>query len=210
MHMSKQRSGRAPPLLRGRRCAPDRRIRLGQRLPLFTASPYGPAGTSHRRGSPSRSLNGGSLTFAHPDLLLACGPRVEREPLGFFPELRTPQSPATHVRAETGHHALARVLHLRHQPNLTRCLPLRSSALMSHIVTGGLHHHARHLLLGQHVGQPQDHRRCGRPGGYRRRRFPAATSSEPNAHLRVGLRDVEPRAAGMHDFHDCLLHTPEQ
>ena len=32
--MSKQRPGRAPPLLRGRRCAPDRRIRLGQRLPF--------------------------------------------------------------------------------------------------------------------------------------------------------------------------------
>ena len=73
-----------------------------------TAGPYGPAGTSHPRGSPSRSLNGGSLTFAHPDLLLACGPRMERALLGFFPELRTPQLPATHVRAETGHHTLVR------------------------------------------------------------------------------------------------------
>lgn len=83
-----------------------------------TASPYSPAETSHRRGSPSRSLNGGSLAFAHPDLLLACGTQVERAPLGFFPELRTPQSPATHAEAETGHHTLTRVLHPRHQPNL--------------------------------------------------------------------------------------------
>ncbi len=56
-------------------------------------------------------------------LLLACGSRMEREPLGFFPELRTPQLPATHVGAETGHHALARVLHLRHQPNLQTVPP---------------------------------------------------------------------------------------
>jgi hypothetical protein len=57
-------------------------------------------------------------------LLLACGPRMEPEPLGVFPELRTPRLPATHVEAETGHRALARVLHLQHQPNLHRCLPL--------------------------------------------------------------------------------------
>ena len=37
---------------------------------------------------------------------------------GFYPGLRTPRLPATHAEAETGHRALARVLHLRHQPNL--------------------------------------------------------------------------------------------
>lgn len=104
-----------------------------------TASPYGPAATSHRRGSPSRDINGGShhspiTPAASPPpgpgsslpagLLLACSPRMEREPLGLFPELRTPQLPATHVEAETGHSALAQVLHPRHQPNLQRCLPL--------------------------------------------------------------------------------------
>jgi hypothetical protein len=56
-------------------------------------------------------------------LLLACSPRMERGPLGFFPELRTPRLPTTHVEAETGHHALARVLHLRHQPNLQTVPP---------------------------------------------------------------------------------------
>ena len=63
------------------------------------ASPYGPAETSHLRGSPSRGVIRGSLTFAHhpqaagcrlragkhrcfpAGLLLACGPRMEREPL---------------------------------------------------------------------------------------------------------------------------------
>src|SRR5665811_1415635 len=34
-------------------------------------------------------------------LLLTCGPRMDRAPLGLNPELRTPPLPATHVRAET-------------------------------------------------------------------------------------------------------------
>ena len=43
---------------------------------------------------------------------------------GFFPRLRTPQLPAAHAEAETGQCALARVLHLRHQPDLQQRLPL--------------------------------------------------------------------------------------
>jgi hypothetical protein len=43
------------------------------------------------------------FTHVHPSgLPLTCGPRMEREPLGLNPELRTPPLPATHVRAETG------------------------------------------------------------------------------------------------------------
>ena len=37
---------------------------------------------------------------------------------GFYPGLRTPRLPTTHAEAETGHRALTRVLHLRHQSNL--------------------------------------------------------------------------------------------
>jgi hypothetical protein len=47
--------------------------------------------------------------FTHvrpPDLPLTCSPRVERGPLGLNPGLRTPQLPATHARAGTGHRAL--------------------------------------------------------------------------------------------------------
>ena len=43
-------------------------------------------------------------------LPLAGGPRMERVPLGFYPELRTPPLPATHVRVETG---------LKHRPRTT-------------------------------------------------------------------------------------------
>ena len=43
-------------------------------------------------------------------------PGWNRSRFGFYPGLRTPQLPATHAEAETGHRALARVLHLRPQP----------------------------------------------------------------------------------------------
>jgi hypothetical protein len=76
-------------------------------------------------GHPNRAPDAGTALRHRPTgLLLACSSRMEREPLGFFPELRTPQSPATHVEAETGHHALARVLHLRPQSNLQQRLLL--------------------------------------------------------------------------------------
>jgi hypothetical protein len=42
---------------------------------------------------------------------------------GFYPGLRTPQLPTEHAEAETGPRTLARVLHLRHQPNLQTVPP---------------------------------------------------------------------------------------
>jgi hypothetical protein len=48
----------------------------------------------------------------HPSgLPLACSPRMEREPLDFSPELRTPPLPAAHVRVGTG---------LEHWPGTTQ------------------------------------------------------------------------------------------
>jgi len=51
-------------------------------------------------------------------------PGWDKGRFGFFPGLRTPQLPATHAEAETGQRALARVLHLRPQPDLQQRLPL--------------------------------------------------------------------------------------
>ena len=83
-------------------------------------SPYGPADTSHRRGSPSRGVIGGSLAFAHHPKTTGCRPgagKRHRFPpvfsspattgwnggrFGFDPGLRTPRSPAEHAGAETG------------------------------------------------------------------------------------------------------------
>jgi hypothetical protein len=149
LRMLKLRPGRAPALPRGRWCAPDRRLSSGRHPPLFRGQSLRPrwnippAGVTftrrqhrftHVRPSPpggwmpprSREPHGLPPVFSSP-----AAPGWNTDRFGFDPRLRTPRSPATHARAETGHRALARVLHPRHQSNLLRCLPL---ALMHHHV----------------------------------------------------------------------------
>lgn len=53
------RPGWVPPLPRGRRCSPWPDAVPGQRLPLPSGQSLHPAGTSHRRGSSLRGINGG-------------------------------------------------------------------------------------------------------------------------------------------------------
>ena len=50
LRMNKTRPGRAPPLPRGRWCAPGRRLSFGRHPPLRCGQSLYPAGTSHRRG----------------------------------------------------------------------------------------------------------------------------------------------------------------
>src|SRR6516225_2276751 len=142
LHMSKLRPGRAPPLSRGRWCAPGRRLSSGRHLPLscgqslrprwnnpsaggtftrrhrrFTAFTHHPEATGRRpeAGRPS----GLPPVFSSP-----APPGWNNGRFGFYLGLRTPQLPATHAKAETGHRALARVLRHRPQPGLQRRLPL--------------------------------------------------------------------------------------
>src|SRR3954471_23055588 len=49
----------------------------------------------------------GSLSFARPPFSSPVAPGEERGPFGLNPGLRTPQSPATHAKEETGHRARA-------------------------------------------------------------------------------------------------------
>jgi len=70
-------------------------------------------------GPEPETHTGFSPVFSSP-----AAPGWNRSGFGFYPGLRTPQLPAAHARAETGHRALARVPHPRHQPGLHRCLPL--------------------------------------------------------------------------------------
>ena len=70
------------------------------------AAPEPGSVTASRRSSPRRTTTGWN------------GSRF-----GFDPGLRTPRSPAEHAEAETGHRALARELHLRHQSNLQTVPP---------------------------------------------------------------------------------------
>lgn len=84
----------------GQRCSRSRLLVTSRRLPLRTGQPC-----------PQRSIPfpGVSISRHHREfactrpsgLPLACGPRMEREPFGVFPELRTLPLPATHVRAGT-------------------------------------------------------------------------------------------------------------
>jgi hypothetical protein len=83
---------------------------FNRHLPLPSGQSLHPAGTSHRR-DPNVTRHRRGFTHVHPPgLPLACDPRMGRGSLGFFPELRTPPLPATHVRAGTGH---------RHWPGTT-------------------------------------------------------------------------------------------
>ncbi len=149
--MLKLRPGRAPALPRGRWCAPGRRLSSGRHLPLSSGQSLRPRlnipsagvtftrrhqGFTHVRPSPhtaGRRAGPGSKRCFPPVFSSPTPPGWNGSRFGFNPGLRTPQSPATHAEAETGHRALARVLHPRHHlpSSLQRCLPL---ALMHHHV----------------------------------------------------------------------------
>ena len=88
---------------------------FNRHLPLSSGQSLHPANTSHRR-DPNVTRHRRGFTRVHPSgLPLACDPRMGRGSLGFFPELRTPPLPATHVRAGTGHEHLPGLRHRRHR-----------------------------------------------------------------------------------------------
>ena len=101
LHMYEMRPGRVPSIPRGRWCSHGRNGITDRHLPL-------PCGQSLYPGAATISgvkRHEASLRVhcIHPsDLPLACGPRMEREPLGFSPELQTPPLLATHVEVGTG------------------------------------------------------------------------------------------------------------
>jgi hypothetical protein len=69
--------------------------------PCSGPSLYPRPATHHRRLLITRHHQG--FTVVHPSgLPLACSPRVEREPSGFFPGLHTPPLPAAHAGVGTG------------------------------------------------------------------------------------------------------------
>ncbi len=95
------RPGRAPSMPRRRRCPRGWPNAPSRRLPLLSGQPLHPGNATHRPGLTLTRRHQG-FTHVHPSgLPLACDSRMEQEPLGFNPELRTPQLPAAHVRAGT-------------------------------------------------------------------------------------------------------------
>jgi hypothetical protein len=117
--MREQRLGWAPPRPRGQRCSHDRRKLSGRRLPFLHGRPCTPVlipSAGALSNEASAGVHSRSPVRSSPRLRS----RMERERFGFFPELRTPQLPATHVRAGTGP---------EHWPGATS--PTTSSALQS-------------------------------------------------------------------------------
>ena len=108
LRMSKTRPGRAPPLPRGRWCAPGRRLSSGRHPPLSCGQSLRPRwnipsagvtftrrhrGFTHVRPSPQDGWLPPRSREASPlpaGLLLARGPRMEREPLRLLPRASHP------------------------------------------------------------------------------------------------------------------------
>jgi hypothetical protein len=100
-HTREIRPGRVPPISRGRRCSPGRVPSSTGACRFPTASPYPLPTTTHRQGPLYETST--KVHAIHPSgLPLTRGPRMEREALRCFPELRTPPLPAAHVRAGPG------------------------------------------------------------------------------------------------------------
>ena len=117
LHMNKDSTGRGAPFTPGTVVRSQPATTLRPAPVAFQRPILGPADTSHRRGSPSRGVIGGSLAFTHhpkatgcrPEvgkrhwlpagLLLARGPRMEREPLRLGPRA---SHPAVTRRARRG------------------------------------------------------------------------------------------------------------
>src|SRR5450759_2224797 len=98
-----------------------------------TASSYTPA-LQPSPGAHSDETSSGVQLRSPIGLLLTCGPRMDRAPLGLNPELRTPPLPATHVRAETSlEHWLGATSSL---PTLQSTSPLKTSDIVSHHLEG--------------------------------------------------------------------------
>ena len=100
--------------------------------PLPSGQSLNPATTSHHaRLCFTRHQQG--FNHVHPSgLPLARAPGVEPAALRLSPELRTPPSPAAHVRAGTGHRARTWNNAQRHQPNLRSSSSLNACDLASH------------------------------------------------------------------------------
>ena len=105
--------GWVPSLPRGRRCSSRPSRFLDRRLPLYRGQSLHPAPASHRAGLRLTRHQREFKQFTRPTVPLACSPRMEREPSGFPPGLRTPP---TKSRRRTPRRGQA----IEHEPGTTR------------------------------------------------------------------------------------------
>ena len=124
------RPGWVPSVPRGRRCAPDRSLDPGRRLPPSSGQSLFPARASHRRESYMTRHHRG-FTRSPVRSSPACSPRMEREPLG-FPRASHPAVTRDARQGGDGPCTLDRELRHRHQPVLLLRVPLAPCDLVSH------------------------------------------------------------------------------
>jgi hypothetical protein len=101
-HMRESRPGWAPPRPRGQRCSHGRRRISDRRLPFLHGQALDPGLASHLPRLWVTRHQRGFTRFTRPVFPSPAHPGWNKACFGFFPELRTPQLPATHVRAGTG------------------------------------------------------------------------------------------------------------
>ena len=124
------RPGRVPSIPRGLRCPHGRHGIADRHMPLRNGQSLDPGPTIHQPGLRLTRHHRG-FTVVHPSgLPPACGPRMEREPLGFSPELHTPPLPTTHVEVGTGTGHLPELRH--HQLVLQSTQLLNTCAFVAH------------------------------------------------------------------------------
>ena len=125
------RPGWVPSLPRGLRCPHGRQVIPGRRTPPCSGpSLYPRPATHHRRLLITRHHQG--FTVVHPSgLPLACSPRVEREPSGFYPRASHPAVTGGACRGGDRHRGhLPELRH--HQLVLQSTQPLTTCDLVSH------------------------------------------------------------------------------
>ena len=125
------RPGWVPSLPRGLRCPHGRQVIPGRRTPPCSGpSLYPRPATHHRRLLITRHHQG--FTVVHPSgLPLACSPRVEREPSGFYPRASHPAVTGGACRGGDRHRGhLPELRH--HQLVLRSTQPLTTCDLVSH------------------------------------------------------------------------------
>jgi len=135
-------------------------------------------------------------------LLLARSPRMEQEPLRLGPRA---SHPAVTHRARRGGDRPSRT-----GPSTTPTASteppngasyFHSCTLMSHIVAGGFHYHARNLLCGKMIPHRHDLSGSRSERGDRFAGFSTARTIDPDADFGVPFRNVQARAPRMNDVH---------
>ena len=156
MHISKTRPGRAPPLPRGRWCAPGRRLSSGRHLPLSGGPSLPPRWNIPSAGVTFTRRHQG-FTHVRPSPHTAgrrAGPGSSSASRRSSPRPRSPDGTGTASASTPGfaHRSHPRCTPRRRQAiahwpeyytldisrTSKRCLPLHSCTLTSHIDTGSL------------------------------------------------------------------------